>query len=126
MLEVNAQRTTVAFHEHREVTAGLCGLDDPKAIGMVGYVDVGRVIAGDLQEHAGIRATFVGLTGRMLEARSEAEAGRGPRFVADARAHLGQRSCVRRIAFDIGEQRHVVARLCAGMHAAEMALQITG
>ena len=126
MLEVNAQRTTVAFHQHREITAGLRGLDDPKAVGMTGHVDVGRVVAGDLQEHAGIRAAFVGLPGRMLEARSEAEAGRGAGLVADAGAHRGQRLRVRRIALDIGEQRDVVAGFHAGLHAAEMALQIAG
>ena len=126
ILEVDPQRATATLHQHLEVAAGLRGLDHAEAVGMAGHVDIGRIVAGDLQEHAGIRPAFVGLPGRMLEARSEAEAGRGTRLVANARAHRGQRLRVRLVALDVGQQRDVIARLCAGVHAAEMALQITG
>ena len=76
---------------------------------MAGHVDIGWIIAGDLQEDAGIRPALVGLSGRMLEARTEAEAGGGAGFVADPRAHPGQRLACDVVALDIGEQRHVVA-----------------
>src|SRR5665213_390480 len=124
MLKVYAQHATVAFHQHCEVAASLRCLDQSKAVGMSGHIYISRVIAGDLQKHTGVRAAFVGLPGRMLEARSETEAGGGTGLVADAGAHRGQGSRVRRIALDIGEQRHIVARLFARVHAAKMALQI--
>src|SRR5208283_3394211 len=74
IFEVDTQRTTTALQQHLEVAAGLRCLHDAEAIGMAGHVDIHRIIAGDLQEYTGIRAAFVGLPGRMLEARSEAEA----------------------------------------------------
>ena len=123
VLEMDAQRAAAAFHQHLEIPARLRSLHHAEAVVMAGHVDVGRVIAGDLQEHAGIRAALVGLPGRMLEARSEAEAGRGAGLVADARAHRGQRLRVRFVALDVGEQRDVVAvRRARG----RMALQIAG
>ena len=84
-------------------------LHHAEAVGMAGHVDIGGIVAGDLQEHAGIRAALVGLPGRMLEARPEAEAGGGAGLVADARAHRGQRLRVRFVALDIGQQRDIVA-----------------
>ncbi len=89
---------------------------------MTGHVDIGRIVAGDLQKHAGIRPAFVGLPGRMLEARPEAKTGGGTGLIANVRAHRGQRLSVLLVALDIGQQRDIVA----GVHAAEMALQISG
>ena len=57
----------------------------------------------------------------MLEARTEPEAGGGVGLVTDARAHRGHGSRVRLIAPDIRQKSHVVA----GLHAPEMALQIS-
>ena len=51
---------------------------------------VGRVVAGDLKECAGIRAALVGLPGRMLKSRPETETGGGMGLVADAGSHRGQ------------------------------------
>ena len=126
ILEMDTQRAPTALHQHLEIAARLRRLHHAEAVGMAGHVDIGRIVAGDLQEHAGIRPAFVGLPGRMLEAGSEAEAGGGVGSVANARAHRGQRLRVRLVALNVGQQRHVVARLCAGVHAAKMALQIAG
>src|SRR5664280_2778205 len=126
ILEVNTQRAATALNQHLEVAAGLRGLHHAETVGMAGHVDVGWVIAGNLQEHAGIRAAFVGLPRRMLEARSEAEAGGGTGFVANARAHCSQRLGVRLVALDISQQRHVVARLCAGTDPPKMTFDIAG
>src|SRR6185312_6307146 len=91
---------------------------------MAGDVEIGRVGAGDLQEDTRIRSPLVRLSGRVLETRPEAETGRRAGRIAKARTHGGQCLRVRRIALDIGEQRHIVAAPCAGMHTAEMALEI--
>ena len=123
---MDAQRAAAAFDQDVEVATGLRRLDHAEAVGMAGHVDIGRIVAGDLQEHAGVRPALVGLPGRMLETRPEAEAGGGAGFVADTRAHPGQRLCVRLVALDVGEQRHIVARFCPAVHAAEMTLQIAG
>jgi len=60
---------------------------------MAGDVDIDRIVAGDLQEHAGIRSAFVRLPGRMLETGPEAEAGCGMGLVADARSPVNARVC---------------------------------
>ncbi len=62
----------------------------------------------------------------MLETRSEAEAGGGMGRVADADAHRSQRLRVCLVSLDVRQQRHIVARLSAGMHAGQMAFQIAG
>ena len=52
ILEMDAQRAATAFHQHLEITAGLRRLHDAETVGMAGHVDIGRIVAGDLQEHA--------------------------------------------------------------------------
>src|ERR1035441_10564866 len=98
IFEVDTQRATTALHQHLEIAAGLRCLHDAKAVVMTGYVDIHRIVAGDLQEYSGIRAAFVCLPGRMLEARSEAEAGSGKGLVANARSHRCQSLRVRLVA----------------------------
>ena len=58
----------------------------------------------------------------MQETGSEAEAGRDPLPVAQMQARDFQKLLVLRIALDIGQQRHIVARL----HAVEMGAQVMG
>jgi hypothetical protein len=86
---MDAQRAPAAFHQHLEIAARLRRLHHAEAVGMAGHVDIGRIIAGDLQEHAGIRAALVCLSSRMLETGSEAEAGCGMGPVANTRSRRG-------------------------------------
>jgi hypothetical protein len=95
---MDAQHAPAAFHQHVEVTAGLCCLDDAEAVGMARNVEIGGIVAGDLEEDAGVRSALVGLARRMLEARREADAGGGMGGVANARAQRGQRLGGRLIA----------------------------
>src|SRR5437660_1106713 len=56
---------------------------------------------GDLQEDAGIRSAFIGLSGRVQEPWPEADAGRDVSGIADRGAHMAERRDVIRVALDI-------------------------
>src|SRR5215813_9251555 len=73
--EMNSQCATAAFGEHGEIPARLRGFDDTKRVFLARNGKVGCVVTGDLQEDAAVRPSFVGLSGRMQEARAKAEAG---------------------------------------------------
>jgi hypothetical protein len=87
----------------------LCGLDDPESVFLARHLDIDWIIASDLQEHSGIWATFVGLPSRMKESRSEAEAGGDALVVADQHTDFLEHITVTRVAFDVGQQRAIVA-----------------
>src|SRR5262245_31372254 len=114
--EVDAEGAAAALGEHGEVASGLGGLDDAEREVPSGDGEVGRVVGGDLQEDAAVRAALVGLAGRVQEARAEADAGRGPRSVAERRPDRGQLGLVLGRHLDVREQRRVVA----GPDAAEV------
>src|ERR1700676_4043681 len=65
--EMDAQHTPVAFGQDIEIAARLRGLDDAEGVFLARHLEIGGGVAGDLQEHAGIGAAFVGLSGRMKE-----------------------------------------------------------
>src|SRR4051812_44599890 len=71
--EVDAEGTAAAVGEDLEVAPGLRGLDYAEGVAMAGDGEVDGIVAGDLQEHARVGAAFVGLAGRVQEARAEAE-----------------------------------------------------
>ena len=117
--QVHTQKTPAALGEHVEIAARLRRLDDAEAVGLTRHRHILGGFVGDLQEHAAVRPAFVGLPGRMQEARTEADAGRGTGTIADHSAHALQRLDMRRVAVDIGEQRDIAA----GIGPAEMRLQ---
>src|SRR6185437_14810896 len=123
---MNAQRAPTALHQNLEIAARLRRLHHAEAVGMAGHVDIARIVAGDLQEDSRIGAALVRLPSRVLEARPETEADGGAGPVANARAECSQCLRVRRVALDIGQQRHVIAAPRAGVHTVEMALQVAG
>src|SRR5580704_6158881 len=81
--EMDAQEAPVAFGQHFEVAARLRRLDDAKGVFLIRHLQIGGVIAGDLQEHAAIWAAFVGLPGRMQEPRPKAKTGGDVLAIAD-------------------------------------------
>ena len=107
--EMHAQHAPIALGQHLEIAARLRRLDDTEGVFLVRHLEIGGVVAGDLQEHAGVRAALVGLPGRMQEPRSEAEAGGDALAVADQDADILQRVAMALVAFDIGEERAIVA-----------------
>ena len=93
--EMDAQRAAVALDEHLEIAARLRRLDDAERVALAGHRQVRGVVAGDLQEDAGVGAALVGLAGRVQEARAEAEAGRDARRASRTRWRIAcsARSC---------------------------------
>ena len=116
---MHAQCTPAAFRQDFEIAARLRCLDHAESIGMTGHRKVPRVLAGDLKEDAAVRAALVGLTGRVLKARPEADAGRrfgGSRIIWRSSCNPARYG---RGSLDIGEQRGVIT----GAEALEMALR---
>src|SRR5947208_989867 len=85
---VPAQRAPAALGEHVEIAARLRRLDDAKARLLAWHRQILGIIRSDLQEHAAVGAAFVGLPGRMQEARAEFGAGRDVTLVAHQKPHL--------------------------------------
>ena len=108
--QMHAQRATPAIDEHLEVAARLRRLHDAEGVPRARHGRSRGVVAGDLQEDAGVGAALVGLSRRVQEARTEADArGDLPRGRARGGA-CGSAACfVRRRHRDVGEQREVVA-----------------
>src|SRR6516164_9009599 len=105
---VRPQGPPAALGKHIVVAARLRRLDDAKCIGSAGYRQVLGIIASDLQKDAAIRSTLVGLSGRMLEARPEADTGRRLGPVADGAANALHHIDMGGAALDIGEQSRIV------------------
>src|SRR3981189_1162678 len=106
---MDAQDTPVALGQHLEVAARLRRLDNTEGVFLVRHLDIGEVVAGDLQEHAGVRAAFVSLPRRMKKSRPEGEAGRDALAVADQDADILERVAMVLVALHIGEERTIVA-----------------
>ena len=107
--EMHAQHPPVALGQHLEIAARFRRLDDAEGVFLIRHLEIGGIVAGDLQEHAGVRAALVGLPGRMKEPRPEAEAGGDALAVADQDADILKRVAMVLVAFDIGEERAIVA-----------------
>ncbi len=84
-------------------------LDHTEGVSLIRYFEIGGVVAGDLKEHASVRAAFVGLPRRMQEPRSKAEAGGDSLAVADQDADILERISMAFVAFDIGEECAIIA-----------------
>src|SRR6516162_6772247 len=106
--DVRPQGTATAFGENVEIAARLRRLDDAKGIGLSGHRQVLGVVAGDLQKDTAVRSTLVGLSRRMLEARPEADAGRGRGPIADGAADMLHYIDIGLASLDIGEQGCVI------------------
>src|SRR5947208_2547786 len=61
------------------------------------------VVAGDLEEDAGVGTPLVGLAGGVEEAGTKAEAGGDPLPVADGVAHRLERRLMRLVHLHVGE-----------------------
>src|SRR5512143_462195 len=81
--KMHAQRAAISLRQDPEVAARLGGLHHAKAEAVAGDRQILSIIAGQLQEDAAIRSAFVGLSGRMEEARTEADAGGHAAGIAD-------------------------------------------
>ena len=119
---MNAQGPATAVGQNLEISTGLGCFHDAESVFLVGHWQIGGIIAGDLQEDAGVRAAFVGLSGGMQEARAKAEASGGVLFIAHGMTKLLKFGFVRGVIWMKAEQREVVA----SADAIEMGAQIAG
>ena len=61
--EMDSQRTPLPFGEDIEIPSRLCRFHCAESEFTAGNRKVERIVAGDLQEYARVRAAFVSLTG---------------------------------------------------------------
>src|SRR2546427_10394709 len=76
--EMHAQRAAPALPQHLEVAERLSGLHDAERVSATRHREIVGVVAGNLDEHPGIRAALVGLSGPAQISRPEADTGRDP------------------------------------------------
>src|ERR1700756_3757552 len=116
---MHAEGASPAFSEYREIAACLRCLDDAERIFLVGDRKINGVVAGDLQEDAGIGAALVGLPCGVQKARTKSEDGRYLLLVSHAVANGLKNNLVLGIHGDVGEESEIIPR--AG--AAKMSFQ---
>src|SRR6185437_4439706 len=119
--QMQAKGAAFAFGEDLKIAAGLRRLDHAKGVLLAGHGQVSRIVARNLQKHAGIRATLVRLAGGMQESRSEAEARGDALAVAHGVPDGLQDILVGLVPFDVGKQGKIIA----GAQAIQMRAQKT-
>ena len=107
--EMHAQHPPIALGQYVKIATRFCRHDHAEGVLLIRHLDIRRVVAGNLQEHSGVRAALVGLPRRMKESRTEAETGGDPLAVADQDTDILQCVAMALVAFDIGEERAIVA-----------------
>src|SRR5580700_4012116 len=109
LAEVHAEGASSAFREYCEIAAGLCGFDDAEGVLLIGNGKIDGVVAGDMQEDAGIGSAFVGLAGGVQKARTKSKNRRDLLLVPHAVANGLQNSLVLGIHGDVAEQSEIVS-----------------
>ena len=120
LAQVHAQGAAAAVREDLEISAGLRGFDHAESVLRAGHGKIVSVVAGDLQEHAGVRAAFVCLAGGVQEARTKAEAS-GDLFLRREQRREFPASCASCLCIHLHVAEH--GEVIAGANAGEMGLQ---
>src|ERR1700675_1629795 len=118
--EMDSQRAAVAVRENLEITSRLRCLYHAERVLLTRHGEICGVVAGDLQEDAGVRTALVGLPRGMEEPRAEAEAGGDFFLVAHGMANRLELGFVRVVHMDVAEHGEIIA----GFDAAEMRLDV--
>src|SRR5262249_12979572 len=105
---MHPQCATFALGEYLEIPASLRCFDGSKGIFLVRNRQIHRIVAGDLQKHAAVRTAFIGLPGRMQEARTKAQAGSYTLTVTHRETDTLQLAFVFAVHLDVSEQSHIV------------------
>src|SRR5450432_4116708 len=104
---MNAQGAAVAIRENLKIAASLSSFHNSESVFLPGYGEVGGIVAGDLQKHAGVWTALIGLSGGVQEARTEAQTRGHFLFVADRMTHRLQLSLVRVVALDVSKKAKI-------------------
>ena len=59
--EMDAQNSPIALCQYLKIATRFGRLDDTEGVFLARHLEIGGVVARDLQEHAGVRAALVGL-----------------------------------------------------------------
>src|SRR5438445_6509471 len=110
---MHAKGASPALSKYCEIAAGLCSFDDAERVLLIGNGKIDGVVAGDLQEDAGVGSPFVGLAGGVQKARTKSKNGRDLLLVPHAMANGLQSALVLRIHGDVAEQSEIVSLACA-------------
>src|SRR5215472_423098 len=100
--QMHSQRSSIPLAQHLEIAPCLCSFYYSKRELLAGHLQIGCVVAGDLQEHSRIGTAFVCLSGRMQEARTKAEAGGRLLAIANRLARSLQSLLVGLIHLNVG------------------------
>src|SRR5246127_4412600 len=73
--QMNSQCAAISFRKNLKVTASLRRFYDPECVFLLRHGNIDFVIASDLEKHAGVGPTLIGLTCGMLETRTEFRTG---------------------------------------------------
>src|SRR5437763_4244497 len=111
LAEVDAEQPPVARGERLVIADGLRAAQHAEAESLAGDGHVLAAAAGELQEHAVVRAAFVQLTGGVEEARAVAGGGGDAQLARDGLADGGDGLVARRTRRDVLGERDVIARL---------------
>jgi hypothetical protein len=68
---MDPQRTAIPFCENLKITASLGSFYDSECVFLFGHRNIDRVIASDLEKHAGVGSAFISLARGMLKARAK-------------------------------------------------------
>ena len=109
--DMHAQGTAFALAQHVKITTCLCALDHAKGVAGAGYGQVPRIIRRNLEEHAGVGASCVGLTCGVEEARPKTCGGGNGFGIAHMQAGVLEPFRRLAVALDKGQQGHVVTGL---------------
>ena len=106
---MHAHDAPPARRQHFEIAKGLRELDGAEAVLLARDGQILRVVAGNQEEHAGVRSAFVPLARRVQVARAKSDGGRDLFSIANEPANGIERVDVRLIHLDERQHREVVA-----------------
>src|SRR5690348_9109501 len=106
---MNMQGPAPALAKNLQIAAGLRRLYHSECVLLPGNRDIPGIVAGDLQEDAGIRPAFVRLSRGVQEARSETQDSSDLPGVANLSARGLQRFFMRGVHLDVGQHSEVIA-----------------
>ena len=98
----------------------------PKLARRPGIGQIEHWLRRDLKKNAGVRATFIGLPGRMQEARAKLQTRRRVRSVADGRAQASAAPSAAPLGIEIGNECEVIAAIEPGEVGLEPAFERGG
>ena len=106
-----------------EIAASLRCFHHTESVLLAGHRKVRLIVAGDLEEDAGVGSALVRLAGGVQEARAKSQTGGDTFLVAHRSTNILQRFFVPLIHFHVGQQGEVISGLDPAQVCAQIARQ---